>query len=110
MVEAIINPRMIALGIVRCGSLTFVENLDDKQGHETAQEKEANVEPRTASSQTAYPWSRVESVVHGSTRSPPNWVSLASSSSASFRTLTVDWRTTLAKNAPTVTPQLEGWQ
>lgn len=89
----------------------IVEDLDDKQRHETAQEIGANKEaagwvfrdgfPKVPA-RIGAPW--VEQTATDEGIAP---IVLVGQLQHSKR---LDWRTTLAKNAPTVTTQLEGWR
>ena len=89
----------------------IVEDLDDKHEQETAQEKSANSEAANLEFPDGFP--------DVPTRIGGPWVEQTAAELGVARIVVIghlqhrkrlDWRTTLAKNAPTVTAQLGDWQ
>jgi len=89
----------------------IVEDLDDKHGHETAREKDANRE--------AAKWVFPDGFPDVPARIGGPWVDQAAAELGVARIVVIgqlqhrsrlDWRTTLAKNAPSVSDALEAWK
>jgi Plasmid maintenance system antidote protein len=89
----------------------IVEDLDDKQAHETVREKVANGEAACWVFPNGFP--AVPARISGA------WVDQVATELGVARVVVIgqlqhrrrlDWRTTLAKNAPAVSDALEGWK
>jgi HTH-type transcriptional regulator/antitoxin HigA len=89
----------------------IVEDLDDQRGHETAREKDANHE--------ATEWVFPDGFPHVPARIGGPWVDQTAAELGLARIVVIgqlqhrrrlDWRTTLAKNAPSVSDALEVWK
>ncbi|HWL97061.1 MAG TPA: helix-turn-helix domain-containing protein [Nocardioidaceae bacterium] len=88
----------------------IVEDLDDKHTHESAQERDANSQ--------AADWIFPDGFPDIPARIGGHWVEQTAAALGVARIVLIgqlqhrerlDWRTTLARNAPAVTVQLEGW-